>query len=125
MKLYQRSKLKQTASALKSVPSWNLTPSRSVNVNTVASSLTSHSVASEGSSSVVPGLRPIRVSKICVMTRIDSPSETSAPSRATGSDAPAKTSVPPDSPVAAARFVVAVVASAAAQCQGERGDEQQ
>ncbi len=30
--LYQRSKFAQTASALKSVPSWNVTPSSSTNV---------------------------------------------------------------------------------------------
>jgi len=36
------------ASALKGVPSWNVTPSRSVTVNSVASSFTSYPVASEG-----------------------------------------------------------------------------
>ena len=41
MKLYQRSKLAQTASALKSVPSWNFTPSLSLKVQTLPSSLAS------------------------------------------------------------------------------------
>ena len=45
--------------------------------------------------SVVPGLRPTSPSKIWSIGRSDSPSETSGPSRTTGSDAPAKTSVPP------------------------------
>ena len=61
---------------------------------------TSHTLADQlsarpGSGSVVPGFRATSVSKICEMTRIDSPSETSAPSSTTGSAAPAKTSVPP------------------------------
>jgi hypothetical protein len=51
----QRSKLKMTASALKSVPSWNLTPSRSVQVHSVLSSLAVHSVARAGIGVVEPG----------------------------------------------------------------------
>jgi hypothetical protein len=58
VQLYQRSKLAQTASPLKSVPSENLTPSRSVKVYDFPSSEAFHSVASSGSSSVVPGLAP-------------------------------------------------------------------
>src|SRR5438094_5509874 len=42
---------------------------------------------------VVPGLIPTSPSKICSVTRNDSPSETSAGSRYVGSAAPAKTSV--------------------------------
>ena len=49
MKLYQRSKLVQTAAALNGVPSWNLTPSRSLNVHDLAV------VRSAPSSSARPG----------------------------------------------------------------------
>ena len=57
LKLYQRSKLKQTASALKSVPSWNLTPWRRWNVHAVPSSLASQLSARPGATSVVPGFK--------------------------------------------------------------------
>src|SRR2546421_4988146 len=56
---------------------------------------------------VVPGFRITRPSKICSVTRNDSPSETSAGSRYVGSDAPANTKVgsafdaPPAVPTAA------------------------
>src|SRR5260221_7432928 len=43
-----RSKVNLTAAALNGVPSWNLTPCRSLNVYSVAVSLTLHSVASPG-----------------------------------------------------------------------------
>ena len=48
MKLYQRSKLKQTASALNGSPSWNVTPSWSVNVQVRPSSLASQLVGEAG-----------------------------------------------------------------------------
>ena len=53
-RLYQRLKLKQTASALNGVPSWNVTPSRRVKVHSVPSGLDDHSVARPGASSEVP-----------------------------------------------------------------------
>src|SRR6185312_12608514 len=85
--------LKHTAAELNAVPSWNLTPRRSVNVQSFAF-FDDHFVASEGRTTVEPGFRPTRLSKIWFVTRNDSPSETNAGSRYVGSDAPAKTSVP-------------------------------
>ena len=93
VQLYQRSKLAQTASALKSVPSWNLTPSRRVNVWDLPSGADSHSVASSGSTSVVPGAAPTRPSNICRATRKVSPSLASAGSSIPGSEDAAKTKV--------------------------------
>src|SRR5918999_3311547 len=93
VQLYQRSKLAQTASALKSVPSWNLTPSRSVKVWDLPSGADSHAVASSGSTSVVPGAAPTRPSYICRATRKVSPSLASAGSSITGSEDAAKTKV--------------------------------
>ena len=52
----QRSKFAQTAVASSGVPSWNVTPSRRVNVQVLPSGVDVHSVARPGSSSVVPGL---------------------------------------------------------------------
>ncbi len=72
--LYQRSKLAQTASALKSVPSWNFTPSCRVKVVLVESSFVVQSVASSGAGSAVPGLVPTSPSNICLATRKLSPS---------------------------------------------------
>jgi hypothetical protein len=46
--VWPRSMLAFTASASKGVPSWNVTPSRSVNVRAVPSSLNSHAVANPG-----------------------------------------------------------------------------
>ncbi len=62
--LYQRSKLAQTASALKSVPSENVTPSRRSKVVLSPSSLVVHAVASSGAGSAVPGSVPTRPSNI-------------------------------------------------------------
>ena len=67
-------------------------------VHAVPSGLDSQLSARPGSTSVVPGFRSTRVSKICSMTRDDSPSETRIPSRATGSAAEPKKSVPPPPP---------------------------
>ena len=95
VQLNQRSKFAQTASALKSVPSWNFTPSRRVNVCDLPSAAVSHSVASSGSTSVVPGAAPTRPSNICRATRKVSPSLAMAGSSITGSDDAAKTNSPP------------------------------
>ena len=84
-KLYQRSKLKQTASALNGVPSWNVTPWRRLNVQDMPSGEASQLSASDGSTSEVPGLSRVNPSVIWYRTRIDSPSEISAPSSAVGS----------------------------------------
>ena len=93
-KLYQRSKLAQTASALKSVPSWNFTPSLSVNSWVRPSSLDSQDSASSGAGSAVPGSTPTRPSKIWRETRKDSPSEAKAGSRLLGSEEAAKMKLP-------------------------------
>ena len=93
VQLYQRSRLKQTASALKSVPSWNLTPSRRVKVWVLPPSVVSHLVASRGSTSVVPGAAPTRPSNICRAGRKVSPSLARAGSSINGSADPAKTKV--------------------------------
>jgi hypothetical protein len=74
--LYQRSKFAQTASALKSVPSWNFTPSCRVNVHFLPSSDDSHSLASAGTISVPPASVVTSVSKSWRTTRNDSPSLT-------------------------------------------------
>ena len=58
VQLYQRSKFVQTASALKSVPSWNFTSSSSVKVYESPSSLCSHDLASRGAGSAVPATVP-------------------------------------------------------------------
>ncbi len=94
VQLNQRSKFAQTASALKSVPSWNFTPSRRVNVCDLPSGAVSHAVASSGSTSVVPGAAPTRPSNICRATRKVSPSLASAGSSITGSEEAAKTNSP-------------------------------
>ena len=96
MKLYQRSKLKHTAAALNGSPSWNVTPVCSSNVQASPSSLADHSRASSGTTSVDPGAVVTSVSKICPLTRSDSPSEASAGSRMRGSLETPNTSVPPD-----------------------------
>jgi hypothetical protein len=57
-----RSSENTTSSAVKSAPSWNFTPSRSLNTHTVgSSSFTYHSVARRGVSTPA-GSRSIRVS---------------------------------------------------------------
>jgi len=56
LKLYQRSKLAQTAAALNAVPSWNFTPCCSSKLQTLASGDTVHDLARLGSISVPPGL---------------------------------------------------------------------
>src|ERR687894_1055546 len=93
VQLNQRSKLAQTASALKSVPSWNLTPSRRVKVCDFPSGADSHSVASSGSTSVVPGAAPTRPSNIWRATRKVSPSLARAGSSISGSEEAANTNV--------------------------------
>ena len=55
----------------------------------------SHSVASSGAGSAVPGLVPTSPSKICRAGRKVSPSLANAGSSETGSDEPANTNVPP------------------------------
>jgi hypothetical protein len=95
LKLYQRLKLKQTASALKSVPSLNFTPSRRVKVQVRPSALGVHSVARDGTMSVPPAFVVTRPSKIWRIGRIDSPSLTAEPSRIVGSAEAPKTRVPP------------------------------
>jgi len=72
--------------------SWNFTLCRSENVQSFAF-FEDQLVASAGWIKVVPGFSLTRLSKICSVTRNDSPSETSAGSRYVGSAAPAKTSV--------------------------------
>ncbi len=54
--LTHRSKFAQTAAALKSVPSWNFTPWRRLNVHTLPSGVDDHFSASAGSRSVEPCL---------------------------------------------------------------------
>ena len=93
--LNQRSKLKQTAAALKSVPSWNFTPWRSLKVQTLPSGSCSQLSARPPSSSAVPGLCCTSVSYICRIGRNDSPSSLKIGSKFFGSPAPAKTKVPP------------------------------
>ncbi len=94
LKLYQRSKLVQTAAASKSVPSVNFTPLRSEKVQVLPSVLVSHFSARAGTMSVPPSLVVTRPSKICRSTRIDSPSLTYAPSRIAGSAEAPNTRVP-------------------------------
>jgi hypothetical protein len=52
-----------------------------------------------------------------VIARIDSPSDTSAPSRTTGSEAPAKTSVPPVAPSSACVVVAPASSSSSSPPQ--------
>ncbi len=99
--MYQRSKLKQTASALNGSPSWNVTPSCRVNVYAWPLSETSQSVARPGTTSVPPGARVTSPSNIWSMARSDSPSDTNAPSRMTGSADVPNTMVSVASPPAA------------------------
>ena len=62
--LYQRSKLKQTASALNGSPSWNVTPSLRVKVHVARkSSLVSQLSARPGTTSVVPGSSAVKPSR--------------------------------------------------------------
>jgi hypothetical protein len=77
---------------LNGVPSWNFTPLRNWKVQSFAF-FEVQLFASAGWMSVVPGFSLTRLSKICSVTRNDSPSETSAGSRYVGSAAPANTSV--------------------------------
>src|SRR5699024_7599771 len=64
----QRSKFLTTASALKSVPSWNVTPSSNSNVYGKPSSDTSQSCARPGSISVPPSSNSTIVSKMFFVT---------------------------------------------------------
>src|SRR5438067_13761136 len=86
-------KLAQAAAAFHGVPSWNFTPLRSQNVH-VYPPASFHFVASAGTILVVPGLSLTSPSKICSVTRKDTPSDTSAGSRYVGSPTPPNTSVP-------------------------------
>ena len=95
--LYQRSKLAQTASALNSVPSWNFTPSCRSKLKVLPSGEVSQDFASNGASSVVPGLVETRPSYIWREMRNVSPSLAMAGSSITGSEEEAKTNVPPPS----------------------------
>jgi hypothetical protein len=76
VKLYQRSKLVQTASASNGSPSWKVTPSRRLNTHSRPSSLVVHSSASAGTISVPPSSVVTRPSKMDRTTRRDSPSLT-------------------------------------------------
>ena len=61
--LYQRLKLTQTASALKSVPSWNFTPERSLKVQVVPAASGVQDSARPGVTLVPPSSGRTRVSK--------------------------------------------------------------
>ncbi len=60
------------------LPSWKVTPSRRVQVQTVRSSLAVHSVASDGWVAVPPISYAYSDSLTCSQTRSDSPSVSSA-----------------------------------------------
>ena len=114
--MYQRLKLKQTAAELNGVPSWNVTPLRSWNVQVLPFLEAFQLVASLGTTTVPPGFRPTSPSKIWITTRPDSPSEISAPSSTTGSAVVPKTSVPlardlPNAPAARTDATTATTAS--------------
>ena len=111
MKLYHRSKFAQTAFALNGVPSWNRIPVRRLNDHTRPPFEAFHDLASDGTTVVVPGLRPTRPSVSWSMTFNDGPSETTAPSSEVGSATEPKTSVSPA--VASVRLVAASVAAVA------------
>src|SRR6266851_7504456 len=92
----QRSKLNLTASALKSVPSWNLTPFRRLNVQVRPSDEACHFSARAGSTSVVPGLKRTSPSNMAWVTSDDSPSSIMAGSSLTASpDLPHANVLPP------------------------------
>jgi hypothetical protein len=91
--LYQRSKLTQTASALKSVPSWNFTPDRSLNVQVVPAASGSQDSARPGLTLVPPSSGRTRVSNTWRATRNDSPSLAKLGSSTFGSPATPKTRV--------------------------------
>src|SRR6185437_16596787 len=74
--LRARSKLKTTASELKSVPSWNFTPSRSLKVHCFLSGETCHDTARLGRTSNVCGSYVTSDSKICCVTRSELSSTT-------------------------------------------------
>src|SRR5512133_26622 len=84
-KLYQRSKLKQTAAALNGVPSWNLTPRRRKNVQVRPSLLVVQCVASLGTTCVPPRSTSTRLSKSWLPTRNAERSPESDGSRDVGS----------------------------------------
>src|SRR5579864_8710122 len=69
----QRSQLILTASALNGVPSWNVTPWRSLKVHVSPSGETDQLVARSGSMSVLPGTARTSKLKICVVTSYVSP----------------------------------------------------
>src|SRR5664280_2427878 len=97
LKLYQRSKLKQTAAALHSVPSWYFTFLRRLHVEVVRCADRCQVSASAGTTSVPPCFVVTRPSKICRIGRNDSPSLTYAGSKVFGSaDAPkTRAALPP------------------------------
>ena len=109
--MYQRSKLKQTASALKSVPSWNLTPWRRWNVHCVLELRSARLEADEG------------LEELCdYSNRLAVRDERAVERNGVGCAGKDKRAAGL-TPVAAGRFFV--VAAAAAKGQGERGKEQQ
>src|SRR5699024_10824045 len=91
----QRSKFATTASALKSVPSWNVIPSSNSNVYSKPSSDTSHSFARPGSTAVPSSSNSNNVSKMIFVTLNVSPSVVRDGSKDVESPPRPKTSVPP------------------------------
>src|SRR5699024_4077702 len=91
----QRSKFLTTDSALKSVPSWNVTPSSNSNVYVKPSSDTSQSCARPGSISVPPSSNSTIVSKMFFVTLKVSPSVVRDGSKDVESLPRPKISVPP------------------------------
>src|SRR5579859_5749446 len=91
-----RSKFALTALASSGVPSWNVTPWRRWNVQTLPSALVSQLSARAGLMRVVAPSKVTRPSKICSVTRADRPSSMSAGSSFTASPDCANTSVRDD-----------------------------
>src|SRR5699024_6914598 len=91
----QRSKLSTTASALKSVPSWNVMPSSNSNVYVKPSSDVSQSFANPGSTAVPSSSNVSNVSKMFLVTLNVSPSVVLDGSREVESPPRPNTNVPP------------------------------
>ncbi|MBA7526626.1 hypothetical protein ES705_18792 [subsurface metagenome] len=91
---YWRAKEKTTASALKSVPSWNLTPFLKLKTISVPSADASQEVAKQGCINTEPSSYSTKASKILSILCMDSPSVTSAGSNLTASPLLPNTRVP-------------------------------